>query len=363
MIRKPLSILLASALLSIPVLAQDNPPAPPPAAPPIIAEPAEAPKPAVDPAVQADKLLAIIPDVVATYDETGKVTGDEIRQIIKPQLMMALQQGQDIPQSEIAEFAYRLSESVVAQRLMIAEAAKQGFVPDTAKVKAELDKLKAERGEEVYKQIIAANGIPEEDLIKKVAESQTVKDLIDKKANVTEEEVKKHYDDNPGMFTEYSAAHILAKFPDNASDADKAAAKKKIEDIKAQLDKGGDFAALAKEHSDCPSKEKGGDLGSFRPGQMVKPFEDALKALKEGEVSGVVETQFGYHLIKAGAGGAKAFDAVKETITQQLQQQKGQQVFAAYSKELRDAHNVKMLMAEPAPEPAMPAMPMPVPQQ
>ncbi|NLE56353.1 MAG: hypothetical protein GX617_15560, partial [Lentisphaerae bacterium] len=249
MIRKPLSIIIASAVISLPLFAQnDAPPPPPPAPADAVAVPAA---PAVDPAVQADKLLAVIPDVVATYDENGKVTGDDIRQIIRPQLMMALQQGQDIPEAEIATFAFHLAESVVAQKLMIAEAAKQGIMPDTAKVKAELDGIKAERGEEVYKQIIAANGVSEEELIKRVAESQTVKDLIDKRTGVTEADAQKFYDDNAAQFTEYHAAHILAKFPDGASDADKAAAKKKIEDLKAQLDKGGDFAALAKENSDC----------------------------------------------------------------------------------------------------------------
>nr|WP_307265514.1 peptidylprolyl isomerase [Oligosphaera ethanolica] len=198
--------------------------------------------------------------------------------------------------------------------------------------------------------------------MKRVAESQTVKDLIDKRTGVTEADAQKFYDDNAAQFTEYHAAHILAKFPDGASDADKAAAKKKIEDLKAQLDKGGDFAALAKEKSDCPSKEQGGDLGAFRPGQMVKPFEDAMKSLKDGEVSGPVETQFGYHLIKAGATNVQAFADVKDSITQSLQQEKGQEVFANYAKELREAHNVKMLIAEPPP--AMPMqVPAPMPQQ
>ena len=75
-------------------------------------------------------------------------------------------------------------------------------------------------------------------------------------------------------------------------------AKKQIEQIKAQIDGGADFAALAKQHSDCPSKAKGGDLGPFGRGQMVGPFETAAFGMPVGATSGVVETDFGYHIIR-----------------------------------------------------------------
>ena len=82
------------------------------------------------------------------------------------------------------------------------------------------------------------------------------------------------------------ASHILVKTEDEA--------KKILEEIK----NGADFAELAKEHSLCPSKRDGGDLNFFGKGMMVKPFEDAAFALKKGEISEPVETQFGWHLIK-----------------------------------------------------------------
>jgi peptidyl-prolyl cis-trans isomerase C len=94
------------------------------------------------------------------------------------------------------------------------------------------------------------------------------------------------------------ARHILVKVDPKADATQKAAARKKIEDIQKQLKNGEDFSELAKKASDCPSNAKGGDVGYFGRGQMVKPFEDAAFSLKPGEVSGIVETEFGLHLIK-----------------------------------------------------------------
>lgn len=85
---------------------------------------------------------------------------------------------------------------------------------------------------------------------------------------------------------EWKASHILVKEMAQA------------EELLKKLRAGAEFAKLAKEFSTCPSKEKGGDLGWFSPGMMVKPFEEAVSKLGNGSLSGVVQTQFGFHLIK-----------------------------------------------------------------
>ena len=83
----------------------------------------------------------------------------------------------------------------------------------------------------------------------------------------------------------------------SSSDRSKDDAKTLIDELKSKLDDGGDFAELAKEHSDCPSGENGGDLGEFGRNQMVKKFDDAAFALDIDETTDVVETAFGYHII------------------------------------------------------------------
>ncbi len=100
------------------------------------------------------------------------------------------------------------------------------------------------------------------------------------------------------------ASHILLMYQGSdrsSASRSKAEAEQQINALKAQLDAGADFAELAKQHSDCPSKSRGGDLGPFGRGQMVGAFETTAFALPVGATSGVVETQFGYHLIRRTA--------------------------------------------------------------
>jgi len=106
------------------------------------------------------------------------------------------------------------------------------------------------------------------------------------------------------MSDQVRASHILLMYAGSARSSasrSKDEALAGIQNIKQQLDGGADFAGLAQQHSDCPSKAKGGDLGSFGRTQMVKPFSDAAFGMPVGGTSGIVETEFGYHVIRRTA--------------------------------------------------------------
>ena len=149
------------------------------------------------------------------------------------------------------------------------------------------------------------------------------------KMQTTDEEAKKFYDENASKFQgseQRHASHILIGAGASASPEAKAEAKKKAEQVLAEIKKNpAKFAELAKKYSQDPgSAEKGGDLGTFGRGSMVKPFEDAAFSMKPGEVSGLVKSDFGYHIIKLTeiVGQGQGFETLKPQIRAELMYQK-----------------------------------------
>ncbi len=159
---------------------------------------------------------------------------------------------------------------------------------------------------------------------------------LKKGVTVSEDDLRKYYTENQLRFTtpeERRASHILIKADKSAPAAERAKAKAKAEELLAQWkNKTAAFADLARKNSDDPgSADKGGDLDFFARGAMVKPFEDAAFSLKPGETSGVVESDFGYHIIQVTAargGETRSFEAVRAEIEDENKKQLAQARFA-----------------------------------
>jgi peptidyl-prolyl cis-trans isomerase D len=149
---------------------------------------------------------------------------------------------------------------------------------------------------------------------------------LGKDLTVSDEDARRYYEQNGARFSapeERRASHILIKAESGASAAERAKAKARAEALRAQLQSNpAAFAELARKNSDDPgSAAKGGDLDFFGRGAMVKPFEDAAWALKKGEISNVVETDFGYHVIlltDVRGGEKRPFEAVRSEIQDEL---------------------------------------------
>jgi len=168
------------------------------------------------------------------------------------------------------------------------------------------------------------------------------------KITVTEADAKKFYDDNPDKFKmpeRTQASHILISADQKATPEDKKKAKEKAEAIRKRVAKGEDFAAAAKAESNCPSAAKGGDLGYFGKGQMVPEFEKAAAALKLGELSDVVESPFGYHIIKVmdrKPADTVKFAEVKDKIEDYLKSQKAQKPMTDYVEKIKKEAKVEI---------------------
>jgi peptidyl-prolyl cis-trans isomerase C len=141
----------------------------------------------------------------------------------------------------------------------------------------------------------------------------------------------------------------LIKVDPGADEAKKAEARTKIESLQTKLKKGENFDALAKEYSEGPSGPKGGDLGFFGRGQMVKPFEETAFTMKPGQVSEMVETRFGYHLIMVTdrtPESTLSYEEIKDRLEQYLKQQKVQEATAKYVETLRGKAKIERFVKE-----------------
>jgi peptidyl-prolyl cis-trans isomerase C len=250
-------------------------------------------------------------------------------------------------------------EDMLVERALVTEqlkAAKITVTPADADARF-LEILKsAEKTLEEAEQDIKKQGMSIDDIKNEIYWQVCIEKLYASKPEnklVTEADAKKFYDDNPQYFEQpeqVQASHILIK-TEGLDDAKKAEARKKLEGILKDVKTGKDFAELARANSDCPSKEKGGDLGLFGKGQMVKPFEDAAFAMKVGDVSDIVETQFGYHIIKlTDHKDAKkyTFDEMKTKIIAELNRQSVGKFWAQYSADLKKNAKVEWSPEEKA---------------
>ncbi len=319
------------------------------------ADPSAAAPPAASPAGVPGALKTVpaqLPDVVA------KVNGLLVK---KDELQMAItnlegRAGAAVP-AEQRDTVYRqVLDRIVGYHLLVQEAKVRKFEAPPWDVDKRLSDIKSQfPSEQAFKDMLQQRGMTEERLRQETAETIAVNAMLEKEfeslAAATDEEVRKFYEGNKPRFREEAtvhASHILIRLEQNADAAARTKARAEIESIQAQLKKGGNFAELATKRSQDPgSATKGGDLGFFGRGQMVPAFEEAAFTTKAGQVSGIVETPFGYHLIKVAEtkpGRDVGFDEVKEQIREYLKQQVREQKSQAFIDQLKAKGKVEILI-------------------
>lgn len=206
-------------------------------------------------------------------------------------------------------FKNDMLKQMVNVEVVCEDAKKQKIAPSKEEVDKAFKELKKSIDkDEEYKKNLQKLGISDEYLKQQQEQDLTIKkykENFDKTTKISDEEIEKYYNDHKKEYykDEVKASHILISTTDKdgkpLSEEKKKAAKKKAEDLLKKAKAGDEFAALAKENSDDPgSGSQGGDLGYFGKGKMVPEFEKAAFSLKVGEISDIVESQFGYHIIK-----------------------------------------------------------------
>ena len=286
-------------------------------------------------------------------------------------MLAARVNGRDIPTSRvvvIAEdqlrsgavkdriFAYRQAlNQLVVRELLLGEAVSRKIAVDSAALERAYDEARVPyKDDAAWSESLKKQGFTPQSFREELRSKQTVNALLSDEAQRVAEpsdaEVKEFYDKNPAAFRneKLKAAHVLLRVPDGAKPQARVAARLRAEEIRGRAGAGEDFAALAKKHSgDTTSADKGGVLEPFGRGEMMKPYEDAAFALQPGGVSDVVETAYGFHVIKLIEhiqGEPMPLQLVKDQLKQQLAQTRRQQHVQALVNRLRARARVETFL-------------------
>jgi peptidyl-prolyl cis-trans isomerase C len=240
----------------------------------------------------------------------------------------------------------------VINRVLLEEAIEQeGIEASQAEIDERMAQISSQFGsEEEMDNRLAMMGMTREGLMAEMGTAIKVEKLLAERggeSEVTDAQVREYYDSNPAQFEQperIKASHILIGIEDGATPEVRAEKKAEAERVLAELEQGANFEELATQYSTCPSGPRGGDLGFFERGRMVKPFEDAAFALDVGETSGLVETRFGFHIIKVVEredARTIPFDEASENIRGFLESRGKQDALKNFTDGLRADANIE----------------------
>jgi len=249
-------------------------------------------------------------------------------------------------EGRLLDFKQRILDNLINQKLLEQAAESKGLEVKDTEINAQIDQLKGGfKDDAQFQSALKSAGLTVESLKAQVKEqllTQKIVESLAKNSTATEAEVKAYYDKNKTQFFQKEAkraSHILFKPED----------KKKAEEILKQVKGGGDFAALAKANSiDTATATKGGDLG-WPTTPYVPEFESALGKLDKGQISGLVQTPYGWHIIKVTderKGSQQKLEDVKAQIEQILVQQTRADAYQKYLDELRKNAKIEILIEE-----------------
>jgi peptidyl-prolyl cis-trans isomerase C len=296
---------------AVPAVQPDMPSVVPPVVPaPVPAEAARVLD--VPPTPSTAVAVTETPVAVASADGGGVVVSVDGKKLLKAEMDARIADilkanGGMMKEEQMTQMRPMIERDVVnrfVQQTLIVNAADQkGIAVSDADVDAEIEQIRKSIPEgRTLEEMMVEHGMTTPQLREEIGTSLKIDQFIALATTnlpaISDEAAKSFYDENKERMETVQARHILITVDEAADPKTRDEKKLLAEDLRKQLVGGADFAALAKEKSDCPSKEKGGDLGTFPRGQMVKEFEEAAFTQKPDEIGPVVQTQFGYHIIQ-----------------------------------------------------------------
>ena len=291
--------------------------------------------------------------LVASVNGTS-ITEADIQMETNRIQLQAKTMGQPIDDTMMGAMREKVIQSLINREILFQQSKAKGITIDAIEIDSQMDQIKQRmQSDQPFESQLAEMGISMEAFRYQVIQATAIQKLLEMdvyaQTTVSEKEARIFFENNPQFFKkpeEVKASHILIQIKTEDSIEQKLEARQKIEDIQKKLAAGADFAELAKEFSEGPSNVNGGDLGYFDRKRMVKPFSDAAFSLQPGQVSDIVETRFGFHLIRVTDKKPKssyAFENIKHQLNEMLQRKKIQEETLQYLKKLRDNADVKQM--------------------
>ena len=332
-------------------------------------------------AVQTNAPAASVAATAAKTDEVvARVNGTEIKHkeldaAVQAFTFQMARRGRPLPPGQGATVERDILDELIGRELLRQEGSKHIPADIDKKVQEQIDQVTTQvGGEEQLKKTLADTGITPDEYAKRVRDNviirEAIESVVDKEVKIAPEEARAFYDKNPDQFKQpetVRASHVLIRCTPTATDEVKKEKRTQIGSVRALVKSGEKFADVAKKFSEDPgSAQNGGDLGFFGRGQMVPEFDAAAFSLKTNEISDVITTQYGYHvLLVTDRKPAQTipFDQVKDDLGKYLKQRKGNDITRDQVASLRKAAKVEILVPEPPPAPVVETAPVQAPKK
>jgi len=296
----------------------------------------------------AGKLPALDPDenqVIASSAQF-RISAGELVDLIENHPRYPKERVKQLNAERLKSFVQDMIQEVAERKLLLSAAEKASVEVN----ETDIDSVVHEQamrvgGEERFKEVALQRGIDMQVFRTDIREMLTIgrylDEILQSRVEISEEQIRSVYEQDKLA----TVRHILL-MTQGKSEAEKAKIRQKMEDILRQARAGADFAALAKKHTEDPgSRENGGLYEDFERGRMVKPFEDAAFSVPVGEISDIVETRYGYHILKIieRKPETRPLEDVREELLDNLRNQSRSEVYSTHIQELKTKSGLELM--------------------